>query len=239
MGFLWLVILQYVNLIFCATFRPCFNLGLCYIEFTAKIAGKKVSPAQWSMFLLRRKPFLFCQKYMLQKSKKEEMIKELEGVIKKSESLVFVNFHGLKVSDETILRRDLRKEGVGYKVSRKTLLARALKGKAEGEVPELAGEVAIAYLPTKALATEGSKPTSPVGRDATTTPREIYNFQKTHKGIINILGGIFEGKFIDGVKMIELAMIPSREVLLSKLAFLLKSPIQRLAIAVGEVAKKK
>ncbi|MFA6271351.1 MAG: 50S ribosomal protein L10 [Candidatus Paceibacterota bacterium] len=169
---------------------------------------------------------------MLQKSKKEEIIKDLEGVIKGSESLVFVNFHGLKVSDETTLRRNLRKEGVGYKVSRKTLLARALKGKAEGEIPELGGEVAIAYWPAKALATEGSK-------DATITPREVYNFQKTHKGILNILGGIFEGKFIGSSMMMELAMIPTKEVLLSKLAFLLKSPMQRLAIAVNEVGKKK
>ncbi|MFA6077068.1 MAG: 50S ribosomal protein L10 [Candidatus Paceibacterota bacterium] len=159
---------------------------------------------------------------MLQKSKKEEIVKDLEGVIKESESLVFVNFHGLKVSDETILRRDLRSGGVGYKVSRKTLLARALKGKAEGEIPDLEGEVAIAY-----------------SKDEIAGPREIYNFQKTHKGMLNILGGIFEGKFITGAKMMELAMIPSKEVLLSKLAFLLKSPMQRLAIAVGEVAKGK
>lgn len=150
------------------------------------------------------------------------MIKDLEGVIKGSESLVFVNFHGLKVGDETKLRKELREQGVGYKVSRKTLLARALKGKAEGEVPELAGEVAIAY-----------------SKDATSSPREIYNFQKTHKGMLNILGGIFEGKFVSSAYMTELATIPSREVLLSKLAFLLKSPMQRLAIAVGEVAKKK
>lgn len=159
---------------------------------------------------------------MLQKSKKAEMIKELEGVISDSESLVFVNFHGLKVADETVLRRDLRKEGVGYKVSRKTLLARALKGKAEGEVPELGGEVAIAY-----------------SKDATSGAREVYNFQKTHKGMLNILGGIFNGKFVDAGYMIELATIPSKEVLLSKLAWLFKSPIQRLAIAFSEVAKKK
>jgi large subunit ribosomal protein L10 len=162
---------------------------------------------------------------MLLKSKKEEMIKELEGVIKDSKSLVFVNFHGLKVNDETMLRRDLRKSGVGYKVSRKTLLARALKGKAEGEIPELAGEVAIAY-----------------SKDEIASPREIYNFQKMHKSkgvILNILGGIFQGKFIDSVKMIELAMIPTREVLLSKLAFLLKSPMQRLAIALNQISLKK
>ena len=150
------------------------------------------------------------------------MIKELEGAIKGAESLVIVNFHGLKVSDETVLRRDLRNQGVNYKVSRKTLLSRALKGKAEGVVPELAGEVAIAYA-----------------KDQTAPAREIYNFQRTHKGILNILGGIFEGKFIGADRMMEIATIPSREVLLSRLAFLLKSPMQRLALAVSEVAKSK
>ena len=159
---------------------------------------------------------------MLKKSRKEEMIKDLEGAIKNSESLVFVNFHGLKVSDETKLRSSLREQGVSYKVGRKTLLKRALKGKAVGEIPELGGEVAIAY-----------------SKDAISSPREVYNFQKTHKGMLNILGGIFDGKFVDGAYMMELATIPSREVLLSKIAFLLKSPMQRLAIAVNEVSKKK
>ncbi|MBU0999403.1 50S ribosomal protein L10 [Patescibacteria group bacterium] len=159
---------------------------------------------------------------MLQKSKKEEMIKELEGVIKSSESLVFVNFHGLKVSDETVLRRNLREEGVSYKVGRKTLLARALKGKAEGEIPELAGEVAIAY-----------------SKDAISSPREIYNFQKNHKGILSILGGIFEGKFISGEKMTEIAMIPSREVLYAQFVNLINSPIQRLAFVLNQIAKSK
>jgi large subunit ribosomal protein L10 len=158
----------------------------------------------------------------LLKSRKEEMIKDLEKAVKNSESVVFVNFHGLNVGDETVLRRDLRNQGVGYKVSRKTLLKRALSGKAEGELPELSGEVAIAYA-----------------KDQIAPAREIYNFQKAHKGLLNILGGIFEGKFINGERMMEIATIPSREVLISKLAFLFKSPIQRLAIGISEVAKKK
>ena len=82
---------------------------------------------------------------MLQKSKKEEMIKDFTEAIKSSQSMVFVNFHGLKVSDETSLRRNLRTAGVGYKVGRKTLLKRALTDKAKGEIPELSGEVAVAY----------------------------------------------------------------------------------------------
>ena len=157
---------------------------------------------------------------MLLKSKKEEMIKDIEKAVADSSSVVFVNFHGLKVHDETVLRSDLRNQEVGYKVSRKTLLKRALTGKAKGEIPELSGEVAIAY-----------------SKDQTAGAREVYNFQKTHKGSLNILGGIFDGSFVDGPRMMEIATIPSREVLLSKIAFLLKSPMQRLAIAVNEVAK--
>jgi large subunit ribosomal protein L10 len=159
---------------------------------------------------------------MLQKSKKEEIVKDLGKVITDSKSVVFVNFHGITATDETSLRRDLRASGVNYKVSRKTLLKRALEGKATGTLPELGGEVAIAYA-----------------SDEIAPAREIYNFGKTHKGLLSILGGIFEGKFVDGAYMTELATIPSKDVLLSKIAFLLKSPMQRLAIAVNEVAKKK
>lgn len=159
---------------------------------------------------------------MLIKSKKEKIIKDLEGVIKGSESLVFVNFHGLKVSDETKLRRNLREKEVNYKVSRKTLLKRALDGKAEGEIPELAGEVAIAY-----------------SKDQTASAREIYNFQKTHKGLLNIIGGIFEGKFLDAAKMMEIAMIPSREVLYAQFVNIINSPIQRFAVVLDAIAKSK
>lgn len=157
---------------------------------------------------------------MLLKSKKEEMIKSLDKALKESESVVFVNFHGMNVADETLLRKGLRDQGVNYKVSRKTLLKRALDKKAEGEIPELSGEVALAY-----------------SNDKTSSAREIYNFQKEHKGVLEILGGIFEGKFVGKDKMMEIATIPSREVLLSKIAFLLKSPMGALAIAVNEVAK--
>ena len=150
------------------------------------------------------------------------MIKDLEKTIKENESLVFVNFHGLKVNDETVLRRNLQKEGVNYKVSRKTLLARALKGKAEGEIPELTGEVAIACSP-----------------DSTSSAREIYNFQKTHKGLLSILGGIFEKKFVTAEKMQEIAMIPSREVLYAQLVNLINSPIQRFAVMLNAIAKSK
>ena len=151
------------------------------------------------------------------------MIKDIEKAVKGSESVVFVNFHGINAGDETILRRDLRNQNVAYKVSRKTLLKRALSGKAEGELPELSGEVAIAYS----------------SEDQIAPAREIYNFQKSHKGILNILGGIFEGKFIGGEKMMEIAMIPNREVLYAQFVNLINSPIQRFVVALDAIAKSK
>jgi len=159
---------------------------------------------------------------MLQKSKKEEMLKDVEKIVKNSQSVVFVNFHGISAGEETSLRRDLRNQKVNYKVFRKTLLKRALKGKAEGELSELPGEVAIAY-----------------GEDQIAPAREIYNFQKTHKGLLNILGGIFEKKFIDGKAMMEIAMVPSREVLYGKFVNLINSPIQRFVVALSEISKSK
>ena len=94
--------------------------------------------------------------------------------------------------------------------------------KVEGTMPELTGEVAIAY-----------------GVDEMAPAREVYEFQKKFDKKLSILGGIFEGKFKNQEEMVAIATIPSRDVLLSKIAFLLKSPIQRLAIAVSEVAKTK
>ena len=160
---------------------------------------------------------------MLIKSKKAEIIKNLEKEIKESQSVVFVNFHGLNVADETVLRRDLRNHEVRYRVSRKTLLKRALAGKATGAVPELPGEIAVVY------STE----------DQMVPAREIYNFQKTHKGLLNILGGIFDGKFVDGAYMTEIAMIPSREVLYAQFVNLINSPIQRFAMVLNEIANHK
>lgn len=174
-----------------------------------KLAAKAV-------FLLENK------KNMLQKSRKEEMIKDLEETVKNSASLVFINFHGLKVGDETKLRNDLRNDGVSYKVARKTLLKRALSGKAEGEIPELPGEIAIAC-----------------SKDETASGRGIYNFQKTHKGVLDIIGGIFNGKFVGKEKMTEIAMIPGRDTLYAQFVNLINSPIQRFAVVLDQIAKSK
>jgi len=159
----------------------------------------------------------------ISKQKKEEIFGGLEAGLKKAESAVFVNFHGLKVGEITELRKKLREAGVSYTVAKKTIARKVLeKGGYKGEIPALTGEFAIAY-----------------SEDQMAPAKEVNEFEKKFSNRVSILGGIFEGSYKDREGMKIIASIPSREVLLSQIAYLLKSPIQRLAIAVSEVSKKK
>jgi len=156
------------------------------------------------------------------KEKKIEIVKDLEKAIKGVKSIVFVNFHKLPVKETTMLRRSLREQGVSYKVAKKTLIKRALGTvKAEGELPELDGEVAIVY-----------------GQDELAPAREVYSFQKSHKDSIAILGGVFEGKYLNKEAMLSIAMIPPLQTLRGMFVNLINSPIQRVVIALDQIAKK-
>lgn len=157
------------------------------------------------------------------RKKKEEIVEKFEAGFANAKSIVFINFKGLTVAEVTELRKKLRADGVSYAVAKKTLVKKVLGGKGyEGEMPNLSGELAVAY-----------------GEDMLAPARGTFEFEKKFKEKLSIVGGVFEGKYKDGVAMKAIALIPSREVLLSQIAFLLKSPMQRLAVAVSEVAKKK
>ncbi|HVU06410.1 MAG TPA: 50S ribosomal protein L10 [Candidatus Paceibacterota bacterium] len=157
------------------------------------------------------------------KDKKKELVKELEAVLKDSKGAVFVGFKGLKVNDANKMRLAFKAQGVGYIVAKKTLLNRALDAaKIEGAKPDMAGEVAVAYA-TENLASS----------------REVGGFLKKNKGMLSILGGIFEGKYISKDEVVTYSSIPSRETLYAQIVNLFNSPIQRSVIAISEIAKKK
>lgn len=157
------------------------------------------------------------------KGKKKELVDGIDKSISEAKSVVFVKFDKLSVTDSNAFRKDMREAGVGYMVTKKTLLNRVLQSKdIEGEIPNLEGQIAIAY-----------------SEDDLASAREVYTFHKGHKESVQIVGGIFEGKYKDAGEMLSIATIPSREVLLSQIAYLLKSPIQSLAIGINEVAKTK
>lgn len=159
----------------------------------------------------------------LSKNKKSELIEEYSKLLDKANSLVYVKFKGLTVKDTEALRKQLFQEGINYTVVKKTLWDRALNTKNyQGDKPIISDEMAV------------------IGGEDLLTPARLANdFSKLHKGVFGILGGIFDGSYKDEVSMMEIANIPSRETLISQIAFLLQSPMQRLAIGINEVAKSK
>lgn len=159
----------------------------------------------------------------ISRQKKVELVSSFTEMVQAAKSVVFVKFRGLKVNDANVLRKALTHNGVGLTVTKKTLLKRALEAnKIEGELPALDGEVAIAY-----------------GTDLLAPAREVFTFQKLHKDALAIVGGVFEGKYMNASQMLAIATIPPREVLIGMFANVINSPIQRFAVALSEVAKKK
>lgn len=157
------------------------------------------------------------------KQQKSEAINSLKKDIKDSNIVMFVNFHGLNVKLASELRKSLRKIGAGYTVAKKTLVKKALESLGyEGELPNLEGEVAMAYGSTDPLA----------------SAKEVHQFAKKNK-FLKILGGIFESKYVGAERIVALASIPSREVLLAQFVQIINSPRKGVVVALSEIAKKK
>ncbi len=161
------------------------------------------------------------------KIEKKEILEKVESIVKDAQSLVFVNFHGLKVGDTVQVRRQLKKEGVGFFVAKKSLTRKALENgqngkKIEGTLPELNGELGLAY-----------------GKDLIAPAREIHAFALKFKDSISILGGIFEGKYMTKEEMMAIALIPSQKTLQAMFVNVINSPIQGFVMALNEIGKKK
>ncbi len=160
------------------------------------------------------------------KQKKTEIVGELKDIFAKSAAVAFVQFHKLTVANAQALRRKLREAGAGYFVAKKTLIRKSLEGSSvKGELPALDGEVAVAYLEK--------------GDDVTAPAREIFWFEKKLEKAVQLIGGIFEGKFIGKTEVLSLASIPSRQTLLAQFTNLINSPLQRLVVGLDQIAKSK
>ena len=84
---------------------------------------------------------------------KQPIVEEISNSIKNAESVVLVNYSGLTVEQDTILRKELREAGVQYKVYKNTMMRRAFEGTAfESLSDHLHGTNAIAISETDATA---------------------------------------------------------------------------------------
>ena len=156
------------------------------------------------------------------KEKKTEILAKLDEIKNTSDSIVFVNFSGLPVQDSTAMRATMREAGVGYFVAKKTLIKRAFDGSFEGEMPELEGEIALAY-----------------STDAIAPAQNVKEFAGKFKDKLAIAGGVFQGVYKDKEEMTEIASIPPLPVLRGMFVNVINSPIQGLVLGLNAIAEKK
>jgi large subunit ribosomal protein L10 len=158
------------------------------------------------------------------KQKKVDIVAKLTEALAGAVSVVFVRFHKLSVADTTKMRKALRAEGIGFYVAKKTLIRRALADKGYGgEIPELPGEIAIAW---------GTE-------DATLPARAIYTHAKKLKDALAIVGGVFENAFASAEHMTAIATIPPVPVLRGMFVNVINSPIQGFVVALSKIAEAK
>jgi len=163
------------------------------------------------------------------KQQKAKELKALRDKLPKSKITIFTSFSkagekGLSVAQMTELKRALKSLNSEYLVAKKSLMDLALKGlKYDGiDVFGIEGSVGLA-----------------IGReDPYEVSKKLYEFSKKNQAL-KFFGAIMDGSFIDANRFLEIAKMPSREVLLGRLVGMLTYPIRGLAVALSEVAKTK
>lgn len=156
------------------------------------------------------------------KEKKQLILKKLEDIKNGSDSIVFVNFKGVSVKDTTVMRRTLRDAGVDYFVAKKTLIKRAFDKAFEGEMPQLEGEIAVAY-----------------STDAILPAQKVKEFASKFKETVAIVGGVFQGVYKTKEEMNEIASIPALPVLRGMFVNVINAPIQGLVLGLHAIAEKR
>lgn len=162
------------------------------------------------------------------REKKASILASVKEASESAVAMAFVHFKGLTVAEVNELRAELKKEGVRYTVVKKTLLKRALsEAGIAGDMPDLPGEVAFAYLPKEN------------GDDLTAPARTLNAFVKKFKEKLVFLGGVVEGRFLTKEETAEIAAIPPVPVLRGMFVNIINAPIQSFAIALNQIAEKR
>jgi len=144
------------------------------------------------------------------KLQKQETIKSLEDGLKSAKAVVFANFQGLKVSEAEELRRECRKNDIKVVAAKKTLVKRACQ------------EMGLTDVDPKIFS--GGVATFMALGDEVSAARIVNNFSKTHE-ILQVFGGVLEGKFINVAMVKSLANLPSKQELLAKLVGSINAPV--------------
>ena len=172
-----------------------------------------------------------CEKVL---ESKKQIVADLSNKLKNSVSGVFVDYKGINVADDTVLRTNLRNAGVGYFVVKNTLTRLACNEIGLSGLDEiLNGTTALAISDTDMVA-----------------PAKIISEYSKKNDFFKIKAGFIEGKVIGISEVKALADLPSKEVLISNvlrgfnapisgLVNVLNGNIRGLAVALNAIAEKK
>src|ERR1700755_3090213 len=158
---------------------------------------------------------------MKKRSEKQEDLDKLKVVLAKVSTVILSTFQGITVEDDTKLRRAVQAAGGKYQVVKNTLAERAGSGTpAEGLLKNLSGTNSIAYTNTDPVA---------LAKALTKIAKDVPAFQ--------FRAGVVEGRVISVKEIDQLANLPSKEELISKIMFLLNAPAQRIAVALNALPR--
>ena len=158
----------------------------------------------------------------LNRNEKTAVVADVSAQAAKSQTLALAEYRGLTVEHLNKLRKDAREKGVYLHVLKNTLARRAVAG-TQFEVASVGMVGPLIYG---------------FSEDAVAAAKVITDFAKGNDKLV-IKGGAYAGKALDANGVKALAAIPSREVLISQIAGLLKSPIQRFAAVLAALAESK
>ena len=158
---------------------------------------------------------------MKKKSDKEKDIEALKAAFQKTRHIFVAGYEKMTVAQDNELRKTVRGAGGTYRVVKNNLAEKASEGTpAESLMRNLAGMTSMAYT---------------IG-DPVALAKALTAYAKTNPAF-SFKSGMVEGRVIQVANIQELASLPSREEILSKLLFLIQAPAQRLVSAVNGVGR--
>ena len=153
---------------------------------------------------------------------KQPVIDEVKELLDGAQCAVLATYRGITVEEDTKLRKELRENGVTYKVYKNTLVNIAVKDTPFEELAkDLRGPLAIA-----------------VSKDDATAPARILAKYAKDIEVLSLKSGVVEGDYYDEAGIAKIAAVPSREVLLGKFLGSIKSPITNFARVMQQLAEK-
>lgn len=147
------------------------------------------------------------------RAEKVAVVDEVRQHFDEADAAILTEYRGLTVQDLATLRRSLRSNGGEYKIFKNTLVRLAAKQSGLEALDELlTGPTAITF----------------VSGDAAAVAKALRDFSRTNPLLV-IKGGVLGDKIIGPKETTALAELPSRDVLLGRLAGLMAAPLQQLA----------